>query len=33
MAGTDAGNGWGKRTALAPSTNYERQLLEDAFDR
>jgi len=22
-----------KRIALAPSTNYERQLLEDAFDR
>ena len=23
----------GKRVALAPSTNYERQLLEEAFDR
>jgi hypothetical protein len=38
----NGGNGWPgrmretagvKRIALAPSTNYERQLLEDAFDR
>jgi len=29
----EAVGGGGKRVALAPSTNYERRLLEDAFHR